>query len=346
MKNRYVSFVGCLLLAAILCAGRSSAQMVQYGKVVEMNSHGKPLAGASILVSSIRDCQPTSSGEHGEFLLNFDEHQVGDVVVGIRAQRYGYEVVNVHVTRDGWTLTTKDTLKIVMATSEKLMEARMKYYDMLEMACVDRYEATMSFLDGQYAWQKISSAEYQYWKGQADEELKQAYASMDANADRLARINEDDMSTDEMMLMQKVMANDMTGVVAMLAGGGSESVLQAYNDYSVASPMVENEVSVSGIDVFDGQDAPESDLTGQVSDSLQNNIRILQAYIDLFESEFADSSVKYARSCFYLGMLYKEIGSNEASEKYLAKALKMFDMLKELGSDCDSELEIIRENME
>ena len=346
MKKLYKSFAGCLLLAAVLCAGRSSAQMVQYGKVVEMNSKGKPLAGASVLVPSIHDCQPTASDSHGEFRLSFGEHQVGDVVVGIRAQRYGYEVVNVHVTRDGWTLTTKDTLKIVMATSEKLMEARMKYYDLLELACVGRYDATMSFLNEQFAQQMISNVEYQYWKVQADDELKQAYASMDSYADRLARINEDDMDTDEQMLLQMISANDVTGAVAMLSGESNESVLQAYNDFSVAFPMTETEMNVAGIEMADEMDVLDNGAVEQVSDSIRNNILILQTYTKLFESEFSASNAKYAKSCLYLGLIYKKIGFNEASAKYLTRAQKMYEMLKELGNDCKKELEMVRKNLE
>ena len=332
-------------LLLVWCCVAVKAQMVQYGKVVEMNSHGKPLAGASILVSSVHDCQPTASGARGEFRLCFGEHQVGDVVVGIRAQRYGYEVVNVHVTRDGWTLTTKDTLKIVMAPTQKLMEARMKYYDMLETACVSRYDATMSFLDGQYAQQKISNVEYQYWKVQADDELKQAYASMEANADRLARINEDDMSADERMLMQKVTANDMTGVVALLAGDDSESVLQAYNDFSVAFPMMENEMNVSVLETATEPETLDESAAGQVTDSIKENILILQTYAKLFESEFSASNAKYAKSCMYLGLLYKKIGYGEASEKYLVKALKMYELLKEQGKAYDKELETVRKEL-
>ena len=336
-----------ILTALFLFAGiMAKAQMVQYGKVVEMNSHGKKLSGVSITIPSAHDCQPTSSDSYGTFRLCFGEHRTGDVVVGIRAQKYGYEVVNLHVTRDGWTLTTKDTLKIVMAPTEKLMEARMKYYDMLEMACVSRYDATMSFLNEQYAQHKISNVEYQYWKVQTDDELKQAYASMDANADRLARIDEDDMSADEIILMQMVSANDMTGVVALLAGDDNESVLQAYNDFSLTFPMVENETNVSAIVATDETEMLDDDAAKQVADSIKEDILTLQTYAKLFESEFSVSNAKYAKSCLYLGLLYKKIGYGEASEKYLVKALKMYELLTEQGKDYEKELGTIRKELD
>lgn len=102
-------------------------QVVQYGKVMEWDGQGSPLVGVTLTVPSEHDCQPTISDSKGNFRLCFNEHNVGSVVHEITARKPGYDVVNVHVTRS-WTLTTEDTLAIIMAPKGKLKEARTQYY--------------------------------------------------------------------------------------------------------------------------------------------------------------------------------------------------------------------------
>ena len=107
-------------------------QVVQYGKVLEWDEQENPLAGVTITIPSEHDCQPTISDAKGQFRLCFSEHHVGDVVREVTARKRGYEVVNIHVTRS-WTLTTADTLAIIMAPKAKLKEARSHYYGMTRL---------------------------------------------------------------------------------------------------------------------------------------------------------------------------------------------------------------------
>lgn len=116
-----------LLLILMMLSVPLTAQTVQYGKTVEMMDRGASLAGVTLTIPSEHDCQPTLSDSQGHFRLCFSEHRIGDVVHNISARKAGYEVVNVHVTRC-WTLTTVDTLTIVMAPMNKVKEARTRYY--------------------------------------------------------------------------------------------------------------------------------------------------------------------------------------------------------------------------
>ena len=118
-----------LMIFLMLLGTSAYGQMVQYGKVTEMDEHGNLLAGTMLTVPTEHDCQPTQSDSKGCFRLCFDKHRVGDVVSQITARKKGYEVVNIHVTRN-WTLTTADTLRIVMAPKNKVKEARLKYYEL------------------------------------------------------------------------------------------------------------------------------------------------------------------------------------------------------------------------
>ncbi len=125
-----------MLFALMLLCSPLFGQVSQYGKVVEMDEQGSPLVGVTLTVPSEHDCQPTMSDSKGYFRLCFCEHHVGDVIHGITAKKHGYEVVNVHVTRS-WTLTTEDTLAIVMAPKGKLREARSRYYGLGRAGALD-----------------------------------------------------------------------------------------------------------------------------------------------------------------------------------------------------------------
>ena len=118
-----------LLVVLLFFCGPLFVQVVQYGKVLEWGEQENLLAGVTLKVPSEHDCQPTISDAKGQFRLCFKEHRVGDVVRDISARKPGYEVVNVHVTRS-WTLTTEDTLAIIMAPKDKVKEARTLYYGM------------------------------------------------------------------------------------------------------------------------------------------------------------------------------------------------------------------------
>ncbi len=336
--NRTIHFLLYgLLLLAFLVNGKASAQMVQYGKVLEMNSKGKTLSGVSVTVPSAHDCHPTSSDAFGVFRMSFGEHQTGDVIHGLKARKYGYEVVNIHVTRDGWTLTDRDTLRIVMAPTAKINEARMRYYDLLETACISRHDATMRILDEHYANHSISLPEYQYWKLEAENELQRAYQSMVDYAYAFARVNEDDRDDATVELVSKLKANDMEGAMALVDGKPYETVLQAYTDFTSAYPLEEHEEMLpkAGLDSI------------PTSDSLYSDIMVLQTYANLFEGDFAVSGAKYAKSCAYLGVLYKEKGWDEASKKYLTKALRMYEMLNVMeGVEVQDKIDKIRQLLE
>ena len=318
--NRLLLVANLVVLLLFGFGGNASGQMVQYGKVVEANSKGKALSGVSIKVPAAHDCQPTSSDAHGVFRLCFSELQIGDTI-HVRAEKYGYEVVNIHVIKYGWTLTDRKTLCIEMAPKDKIEKERKRYYDLVEAACVARYDSTMHLLDAHYANHTISMPEYQFWKLAAERELHRSYQNMEVYADAFARINEDNTDAATVAIVSRLKANDIEGAMVLASNEPYVTVLQAYNGFTIAFPMEIPEVSVSSIDT----------VTPPESDSLYQNIIVLQTYANLFEGDFSSSGMRYAKSCAYLGILYKEKGWNEASRKYLTKALRMYEMLDVIG---------------
>lgn len=120
-----------LLFALMMLSAPLFGQTVQYGKV-DLYDQDAALSGVTLTIPSEHDCQPTMSDAKGCFRLCFAKHRVGDVISGIEARKQGYEVVNIHVTRN-WTLTTADTLRVVMAPKDMVKKARMHYYELSGM---------------------------------------------------------------------------------------------------------------------------------------------------------------------------------------------------------------------
>lgn len=190
MKNVFFTTIVLLFVFIIndLCA-----QTIQYGRVVEINSKGKTIPGVSVAVPTTHDSQPTATDANGVFRLVFSEHKPGDVVRGLRIQKDGYEVVNHHIVHEGWTLTEKDTLKVVLAPQGSIEEARSRYYHYLEESYLNRFDSTSDKLHELYAQQLISEQEFNELMEKALADLNLAFQSIDFYADQLARLNQDDM---------------------------------------------------------------------------------------------------------------------------------------------------------
>jgi len=326
-----------LVISIVLCfifgmSGKATAQMVQNGKVVEGNSKGKPLSFVSIEVDSVHDCQPQMSDASGKFKLRFASHKNGDEI-WLHATKKGYEVVNIHVTR-GWTLSSKKTLLIIMAPRDSVNAARKRYYDVAEAACKARYDSTMNVLNEHYANHVISMPQYQFWKVAAENELQQAYQSLEVYADVFARLDEYDEDKNNAAILARLKANDILGAMALASDTPCEDVLQAYTEISLRFPL---------------ESFGEMELTADIDsmpvpDTLyEEEIMVLQTYVNLFEKELLDTGMKYAKSCAYLGVLYREKGWDEASRKYLQKSLKMFEMLNLIdGIEVEDKIDKIR----
>ena len=62
---------------------------------------------------------------------------------------------------------------------------------------------------------------------------------------------------------------------------------------------------------------------------------------------FATSGAKYAKSCAYLGVIYKERGWVEASKKYFNKALRMYEMLNVIeGIEVQDKIDKIKQQLD
>lgn len=322
MMKVFLQILKCGLVMAALHGGFLHAQMVQYGHVVEMNSGKKALANVSVSIPSAHDCQPTASDVNGTFRLSFGEHRVGDVVYGLKVKKHGYEVVNHHVVREGYTLTDRDTLRVVMAPEGMIAKARARYYDLLETACLSRYDTTMSFLREQYAHNKVSEPQWNYWKSLAEEELKQSYLDMETLADRLARVNGDELDIDSYPLYEKLLSGEVEPALALVSEKEDLNVLDTYVAFVGNYPMEDPEVNVAG-GFYDLVDIP---------DSLYRDVVTLDNYSQHYEADFNSNGVNYSKCCCYLGQLFLNVGDKVMAASCYRKALKMYELLNEMGT--------------
>jgi len=279
------------------------------------------LPGVSLTIPSAHDCQPTATDANGNFRLSFGEHKTGDVIVGLSAKKHGYEVVNHHITRDGYTLTDRDSLRIVMAPVGKIAEARARYYDLLETACVSHYDSTRAYLNQQYADHFITQPELDYWMDAAAKELQSAYLHLDDYADRLARLNDDDPDTEAQALLGQLLSGQTDAVVACITSDNEYTVLDDYLVFAGTYPMAEEARFVAS-GTYDLLNIPEE---------MVPDITVLDNYSQQYENNFMAYGPRYAQCCRYLGTLFMNTGNNIMAAFCFRKAMLMYELLEEMG---------------
>lgn len=215
------------ILIIIIAIFSVQAQVTQVGVVRELNSDGKTLSGVGITIPTASDVQPAFSDNNGIFLLKFSRKQAGDVLYNIRVFKPDYEVVNLQLLKDGWTLTEKDTLEIILAQTQVIAESRAKYYHIIDQYQIRQYNETIVRLKKELEKQMITSAEYSQRADEAEMELRDAYEQLDDYAERLARINKDDMDSLSRAAFQRLENGDIKGAIEVYE---SQDLLQQLKD--------------------------------------------------------------------------------------------------------------------
>lgn len=320
--NVILNCIKGLVLFILLQGGMLTAQMVQYGRVVEMNSGKKGLSGVSVKIPTAHDCQPTVSDANGTFRLVFGEHKVGDLVLGLSALKKGYEIVNTHIVREGCILTEKDSLRIVMAPEGAIKEAKMRYYYLLEEAYVRRYDTTMSYFKQCYAQNELSGQQLSYWESLVNEELKEAYHNLESDVDKLARINGDDLTVGDYQLYAGLLSGDVMPAMALIKADPKTNVLDAYIAFSGNYPM-EDQAEYVAAGNFDLVDIP---------DSMVWDVMTLDNYSQQYESGVIANGLNYSKCCRYLAQLFLNAGDKVTAVSYLEKAMKVYELLNDMGN--------------
>lgn len=354
MLSRLLKFF--VVFVCLLSVRTLSAQVRQVGRVVEINSNGKAVSGASIEAVSSDDVQPAVSGNDGVFILNFAKKKRGDIVYNLRVYKSGYEVVNTQLIRDGFVLTEKDTLKIVVAPPAKLAEARASYYEIFDNYQVGVYKRQVEGLKRQLAGKEITLAEYEGRVRAAEDDLKNANSKIAEYADRFSRINRDDM--------------DSVGrrAFAALDDGDIEGALKVYSDFNSLerlSRKIEqrNEANASISELIPGMyeeielrllvgGKENRRVVGQMFDKIVESDTTNAIYINDAVRFFGDEMdfdrvIGYGRMAernsnhqfalasifIYVGRAYMETKDFDKSRLYFEKSMAIIDAEKEKGMD-------------
>lgn len=347
------------IISVIICFSSVytlSAQVRQVGVVVEINSNGKTVSGASIEAVSSDDVQPAVSGNDGVFILNFAKKKKGDVVYNLRVYKSGYEVVNTRQINDGVVLTDRDTLKIVLAPPAKLAEARANYYEIFDNYQVGVYKRQVESLKAQLAGKEITLAEYEERVRVAENDLKNANSKIADYADRFSRINKDDMDSVSRHAFDA------------LDNGDIEGALKVYSDFNSLERLSlkidqRNEANASISELIPGMyeeielrmlvgGKENRRIVGQMYDKIVESDTTNAIYIHdavrFFDEEIdIDKVISYGRMAernsdhqfalafifIYLGRAYMEAKDFDKSRLYFEKSMAIIDAEKKKGMD-------------
>lgn len=196
---------GIITIICVLSFMFSSAQIVQFGVVRELNSKEKPVAGVGISLITSTDFQPVASNSDGTFRLVFSEKKAGDIIYNIRITKEDYEIVNIYDFKNGFTLSSYDTMKIIIASKENIERMRLKYYNIFYNYQEKEYRKSLDTLQKKLNNQLITIEEYRQRVSSIESELQDANNRIDEYANFFARINQDDldsMSSHALMLLE------------------------------------------------------------------------------------------------------------------------------------------------
>lgn len=203
----------------------ASGQMTQKGIVKEYLTRGKPIAGVGISISSASDFQPVVSNTDGSFQLHFSRHRPGDIIYNVKITKDDYEIVNIYDFKDGWTLSTQDTMTIIVAHRGVISERRSRYYNIMDKYTEEAYKRKIQKLEGDLADQTINAEEYRQRMLTAEDELKQAYEKIDAYADLFARTSDEALDSTSRM------------AIRYLEEGHIDQAIQLFEDLNLVNQL-------------------------------------------------------------------------------------------------------------
>ena len=140
---------------ALLISVSLSAQVSQKGNVRIFNSQHTPLPGVQLMAIG---APATDTDNNGEFCFHFLNHKAGTAISSPQAYKKGYEVVNSDML-NGWILSEKRSLDIVMAPEGTIEEQKNHYYAIAIAHFSKLRNKTVQEINHLYAQQKITQAE-------------------------------------------------------------------------------------------------------------------------------------------------------------------------------------------
>jgi tetratricopeptide (TPR) repeat protein len=185
--NRLIAFFAL----SVLCSSTSS--QIQNGKVREQNSRCHPISGAEVLFV---DAVPTASDNDGNFRLAFEGKKPGDLVFFAEIRKHGYELVN---GKDLEILKISSSNRlgedIIMAEAGTVDAAKKEYYGVSDKALLASFDKKYRALQEGLKNAELGQKEYLDQLTALQEQFDRQKQSLDALADKFARVNFDDVDS-------------------------------------------------------------------------------------------------------------------------------------------------------
>lgn len=201
---------------ALLISVSLSAQVSQKGNVRIFNSQHTPLPGVQLMASG---APATDTDNNGEFCFHFLNHKAGTAISSPQAYKKGYEVVNSDML-NGWILSEKRSLDIVMAPEGTIEEQKNHYYAIAIAHFSKLRNKTVQEINHLYAQQKITQAERAQRLKELAEENHTFMNMLDKYAEKFARINPDDITQIEKQVLKLVEDGKLTEAIELYNNSG------------------------------------------------------------------------------------------------------------------------------
>lgn len=201
---------------ALLISVSLSAQVSQKGNVRIFNSQHTPLPGVQLMAIG---APATDTDYNGEFCFHFLNHKAGTAISSPQAYKKGYEVVNSDML-NGWILSEKRSLDIVMAPEGTIEEQKNHYYAIAIAHFSKLRNKTVQEINHLYAQQKITQAERAQRLKELAEENHTFMNMLDKYAEKFARINPDDITQIEKQVLKLVEDGKLTEAIELYNNSG------------------------------------------------------------------------------------------------------------------------------
>lgn len=185
MKNNLI-----LLIIYTLCAPLFA--QIQTGMVREQNSKRRPVGGVQV---SFADAVPTTSDDAGNFRLAFEGKKAGDFIFFSEIKKTGYELVNgkelevLKISSDG-----RLGVDIILAKAGTVDAAKKEYYQVSDKALLAGFNRKKQELQAQIQNASITQQEFLDKFEESQEQYERQRKSLDALAEKFAKVNFDDVS--------------------------------------------------------------------------------------------------------------------------------------------------------
>lgn len=200
----------------LLLSGSAYAQMSQKGTVQIFNSNKSPLPGVQLTAT---DAPATDTDANGNFQFNFSKQKPGMAIASPNVYKKGYELVNKDMI-NGWILSEKRPLSIVMAPEGTIEESKSKYYSISVAHFSKKQEKAIEEINQLYIAQKISLQERSDRLKAMAEESRSFMNQIDQYAEKFARINPDDINAIEKQVLELVNAGKLSEAIELYNKSG------------------------------------------------------------------------------------------------------------------------------